>query len=154
MFTFLFLIPERQINGNYSPTIDNRLIGDGTLISSPAPVPQHGGIHQVDENKVAITSSGNRVTFLCICSRLSTKARDAPTVKRTRPRRRRLAARTLCKEPYADLSTEDMMDIISPALDANQLAPEECFASTFDAQEQLQQRSSRLDIWHFGTAWC
>lgn len=135
-------------------TMDNSLIGDWTLISSPAPVPQHGGIHQVDENKVAITSSGNRVTFLWICSRLSTKARDAPTVKRTRPRRRRLAARTLCKEPYADLSTEDMMDIISPALDANQLAPEECFASTFDAQEQLQQRSSRLDIWHFGTAWC
>lgn len=121
-------------------------------ICSPAPVPQHGGIHQVDENKVVITSSGNRVTFLCICRRLRTRARDAPTVKRTRPLRRRLAARTLCKEPYADVSTEDMMDIISPALAANQLAPAECFASAFDAQEQLQQRSSRLDIWHFRTA--
>lgn len=40
------------------------------------------------------------------------------------------------------------MDIISSALDANHLAPDECFASTLDAQEQLQQRSSRLDIWH------
>lgn len=42
------------------------------------------------------------------------------------------------------------MDIISSALDANQFAPDECFVSTFDAQEQLQQRSSRLDIWRFG----
>lgn len=42
-----------------------------------------------------------------------------------------------------------MMDIISSALDANHLAPEEFLASTLDAQEQLQQRSSRLDIWHF-----
>ena len=32
-------------------------------VHSPAPVPQHGGIHQADENKVVITSSGNRVTF-------------------------------------------------------------------------------------------
>lgn len=36
------------------------------------------------------------------------------------------------------------MDIISSALDAT----DECLGSTFDAQEQLQQRSSRLDIWH------
>lgn len=42
------------------------------------------------------------------------------------------------------------MDIISSALDANQFAPDECLVSTFDAQEQLQQRSSRLDIWRFG----
>lgn len=41
------------------------------------------------------------------------------------------------------------MDIISSALDANHFAPDECLVSTFDAQEQLQQRSSRLDIWHF-----
>lgn len=40
------------------------------------------------------------------------------------------------------------MDIISSALDATQLAPDECLGSTFDAHEQLQQRSSRLDIWH------
>jgi len=69
------------------------------LVYSPAPVPQHGGIHQADENKVAITSSGNRVTCLWICSKLSTRARNAPTVKSTRPRRIRLAARTSCREP-------------------------------------------------------
>lgn len=46
-----------------------------------------------------------------------------------------------------------MMDIISSALDANQFAPdEECLVSTLDAQEQLQQRSSSLGIWHFRAA--
>lgn len=41
------------------------------------------------------------------------------------------------------------MDIISSALDANQLAPDECLVSTLDAQEQLQHWSSSLGIWHF-----
>lgn len=46
------------------------------------------------------------------------------------------------------LSTEVTMDIISSALDATKLGPDECLGSTFDAHEQLQQRFSRLDIWH------
>lgn len=41
-----------------------------------------------------------------------------------------------------------MMHIISSAFDANQLAPDECLVSTLGAQEQLQQRSSSLGIWH------
>lgn len=45
------------------------------------------------------------------------------------------------------------MDIISSAFDANQFAPddddEESLVSTLDAQEQLQQWSSSLGIWHF-----
>lgn len=45
-----------------------------------------------------------------------------------------------------------MMDIISSALDANQFAPDDvCLVSTLDAQEQLQQWSSSLGIWHFWT---
>jgi len=42
-----------------------------------------------------------------------------------------------------------MMDIISSALDANQLASDECLLSTLGAQEQLQQCSSSLGIWRF-----
>lgn len=139
-------LPSRTI---YNSLIIIFFLFNQRVVYWPAPVPQHGGIHQADENKVVITSSGNSVTFLCICSKLSTRARDAPTVKRTRPRRIRLAVQTSCREPYALLSTEVMMDIISSALDANHFAPDECLVSTFDAQEQLQQRSSRLDIWHF-----
>lgn len=42
------------------------------------------------------------------------------------------------------------MDIISSALDANQFATDDgCLVSTLDAQEQLQQWSSSLGIWHF-----
>lgn len=51
---------------------------------SPAAVPQQGGTHQAEEKMVAITSSGKRVTFLWICSRLSTRARTTPTEKSTR----------------------------------------------------------------------
>lgn len=65
----------------------------------PAAVPQQGGIHQADENKVVITSSGNNVTFLCTCSKFNTNARNTPTVKRTRPRRIKFVVLTLCRDP-------------------------------------------------------
>ena len=57
---------------------------DISCVYSPAAVPQHGGTHQAEEKMVAMTSSGNRVTFLWTCRRLSTKARTTPTENSTR----------------------------------------------------------------------
>ena len=50
------------------------------------------------------------------------------------------------------LSTDVIMDIISSAFDATQFAPDKFLVdSSLDAQEQLQQWSSSLGIWHFWT---
>lgn len=128
-------------------SLTSRKIYKGLAV--PAAVPQLGGIHQADENKVVITSSGNRVTFLCICSKFSTSARNTPTVNNTSPRRIRLADLMLWIDPYACRITEVMMDIISAALDETQLALDRSFVFIRDAQEQLQQCPSSLGIWHF-----
>lgn len=52
----------------------------------PEAVPQQGGTHQAEEKILLMTSGGNRVTFLCTCSRLSTRARKTPTEKSMAPR--------------------------------------------------------------------
>jgi len=114
----------------------------------PAAVPQQRGIHQAEENSVSSTSSGNNVTFLWICSKFNTKARTTPTKNNTSPRRIKLADWRLCREPYAWLSTEVMMDIISTVLQTIQLALDRSFVFTLVEQEQLQQCSSSLGIWH------
>lgn len=115
---------------------------------SPAAVPQQRGIHQADENSVSSTSSGNKVTFLWIWSKFSTKARTTPTINSTSPRRIKLADWRLCREPYAWLSTEVMMDIISAVLQTTQRALDSSCVFTLAEQEQLQQCSSSLGIWH------
>ena len=72
-----------QINSSQRPnTLPNP--ADICGVYSPAAVPQHGGTHQAEEKMVAMTSSGNRVTFLWTCRRLSTKARTTPTENSTR----------------------------------------------------------------------
>lgn len=115
---------------------------------SPAAVPQQMGIHQADEKSVSSTSSGNNVTFLWIWSKFSTKARTTPTINNTSPRRIKLADWRLCTEPHAWRSTEVMMDIISPVLQTIQPALDSSCVFTLGEQEQLQQRSSSIGIWH------
>lgn len=60
-----------------------RGVSGGVAWHSPAAVPQHGGTHQAEEKSVAMTSSGNSVTLRWICSRFSTSAMKAPTMKST-----------------------------------------------------------------------
>ena len=52
----------------------------------PEATPQQGGIHQADENKLAKTSGGNKVTRRCTWSKLRTRAKRTPTTKRTTAR--------------------------------------------------------------------
>lgn len=56
----------------------------------PEAVPQQGGTHQAEEKILLMTSGGKRVTFLCTCSKLSTRARKTPTENSMAPRITRL----------------------------------------------------------------
>lgn len=67
----------------------NRPAEDG-FSDVPEAVPQQGGTHQAEEKMLLRTSGGNRVTFRCTCSRLSTRARNTPTEKSRAPRITRL----------------------------------------------------------------
>lgn len=63
---------------------------DPDRLHVPEAVPQQGGTHHADEKMLLMTSGGNRVTFLCTCSRLSTRARKTPTENSKAPRISRL----------------------------------------------------------------
>lgn len=52
----------------------------------PDAVPQQSGTHQAEEKTLVITSGGNKVTFLWICSKFNTRARKTPIKNRTIPR--------------------------------------------------------------------
>ena len=61
-----------------------------SLHELPEAVPQQGGTHQAEEKILLMTSGGKRVTFLWICSRLSTRAKNTPTENSMAPRITRL----------------------------------------------------------------